>query len=131
VKAVAKLRAWMGEVATGRFVGPEAERVTFEDLMAGLEPSYQLAGRRSIRRVQTAKEHLTRAFAVARADEITAPRLEAYALARTLDDEAAPASEVRVGYPAPVTLHRREAGTPRPSASVPDHPGGQCADRLL
>ena len=91
-EAVAKLRARMGEVASGRFVGPEAERVTFGNLMAGLERSYQLAGRRSTRRVQTAKEHLSRVFAGARAVEITAPRLEAYALARTGNEHAASAS---------------------------------------
>src|SRR5690349_3245011 len=81
-EALAKLRARMGEVSSGRFVGPEAERITFEDLMAGLERAYQLAGRRSTRRVRIAKDHLSRSFAGARAIEITAPGLESYALAR-------------------------------------------------
>ena len=66
-EAVAKLRARMGEVSSGRFVGPEAERVTFEDLMAGVERSYQLAGNRSTRRVRIAADHLGRTFAGARA----------------------------------------------------------------
>jgi integrase len=56
--------------------------------MAGLERSYQLAGRRSTRRVRIAKDHLSRSFSGARAVEITAPRLESYALGR----QAAPAS---------------------------------------
>jgi integrase len=60
--------------------------------MAALERGYQLAGRRSTRRVLAAREHLARTFAGARAVHITATRLEAYALARTGDEHAAPAS---------------------------------------
>jgi integrase len=91
-EAVAKLRARIGEVSSGRFVGPESERVTFEELMDGLERSYQLAGRRSVARVKTARAHLTATFAGMRALAITAPRLEAYALARLETEHGAPSS---------------------------------------
>jgi integrase len=89
--ALAKLRQRLGEVGHGQFAGPQAERVTFEDLMNSLERSYQLAGRRSIKRLKQARAHLARTFAGTRAVQITAVRLEAYAVARTVDG-AAPAS---------------------------------------
>ena len=53
--ALALLKQRLGELGTGRYVGPAAERLTFEDLLDGVERAYQLAGRRSLRRVQEAR----------------------------------------------------------------------------
>ncbi len=88
-EALAKLRQRLGEVGIGRFIGPEAQRVTFEDLMDGVERSYQLAGLRSLDRVRQARLQLARTFAGLRALEITAPVLEAYAVRRGAEGFAA------------------------------------------
>ena len=90
-KAIEKLNVRLEEIASGRFIGPEAERVTFEDLMTALEQSYQLAGRRSLKRVRQARAQLARRFGGCRAMQITAAALSDYAMARRAKG-AAPAS---------------------------------------
>src|SRR5687768_9081146 len=65
--ALALLKQRLGEIGSGRYVGPESERLTFEDLLDGVERAYQLAGRRSLKRVQQARTHLAETFAEWRA----------------------------------------------------------------
>src|SRR5215510_9803510 len=43
------LQARLGQIAEGRYVGPAAERVRFEDLVEGLFNNYKANGRRSLR----------------------------------------------------------------------------------
>ena len=76
--AVKLLRKRHGEIGAGRFIGPDAERTTFEDLAAMLEADYTVNGRRSIDRARQALDHLREVFALYRAVEITPDRLDAY-----------------------------------------------------
>ncbi len=55
------LRRRLAEMGTGRLVGPDAERTTFEDLAAMLLTDYSLNGRRSSERAKDGLAHL-RAF---------------------------------------------------------------------
>src|SRR5687768_5690951 len=59
--AVKLLRRRLGAMGSGRLVGPDAERTTFEELAAMLLANYHLNGRRSAKRVEVALVHL-RAF---------------------------------------------------------------------
>ena len=68
------LRRRLGEVQVGRHA-PDAERVTFEDLVAMLEADYRANGRRSLDRAQRAVVHLRESFGRDRALNITTDRL--------------------------------------------------------
>ena len=78
-EAVRLLKQRLGEVGTGRYVGPEAEQLTFEDLMAGIEQDYRLQDHRSLYRLQVGRAQLAHHFAGRRAVQITAAALSKYA----------------------------------------------------
>ncbi len=81
-EAAALLRQRLAEHATGRFA-PNAERVTLDQLIEGFRRHYTLKGRRSLDRAEIALKHIRDSFgAEARAVDLTAPRLEAYAVER-------------------------------------------------
>lgn len=84
------LRRRLGEAAIGRHV-PDAEKVTFEDLVNCLEADYRANGRRSLDRAQRAIVHLRETFGRDRALNITTDRLTAY-VADRLDSGAARAT---------------------------------------
>ncbi len=85
------LKQRLAEIGSGRFVGFDAERVTFADLERGLEQDYRLNARRSWRRAQQALTHLRKVFGNDRAIDITSARIQRYAVARQ-DEGAAPAT---------------------------------------
>jgi integrase len=89
--AVRLLKRRIAEVASGRFVGPKPERVTFDNLATLLVNDYRESGRRSLARVELSIAHLRRTFGLRRALDITRPRIDAYIAAR-LEDKAAPAT---------------------------------------
>jgi len=89
-KAAGLLRQRLGEIAVGRHA-PDAERVTFEDLVRMVTDDYRLNGRRSLRRVEQAFTHLRSAFATDRALDLTTDRLTGYARAR-IEEGAATAT---------------------------------------
>ena len=66
-EAVKLLNRRMGEMGTGKFVGPDAEKVTFEQLAALLENDYRANSLKSLDRVQRAVTHLRDAFGFDRA----------------------------------------------------------------
>ncbi len=72
------LRKRLGEIAAGRWIAPDAERTTFEDLASGLEENYKVNARRSLGRAKAALAHLRDVFGLARAVEITPDRLDRY-----------------------------------------------------
>ena len=76
------LRRRLGEIGTGRFVGPDGERVTFEQLAAMIEDDYRANGRKSLRRALLSVKHLREYFGHDRAVEITSDRIAAYVRAR-------------------------------------------------
>jgi integrase len=83
----------MGEIAEGRFIGPRASRVTFEELVEGLFSDYEVNGKKSLKWVRIkVKKHLMPFFAGRKAREITTADVEAYI--RTRQREKASNGEI-------------------------------------
>ncbi len=76
------LKKRIGEAATGRFTGSREDRITFEDLAAGLLSDYQINRRRSLSAARLSISHLRRFFGVDHAVDITTNRVRAYAAMR-------------------------------------------------
>src|SRR5713101_4155618 len=73
------LQSLLGQVADERYVGPAAERVTFEDLAEGLLNDYRVNGKKSLREVRIRLEkHLCPFFVGKRAHDITAADIRAF-----------------------------------------------------
>jgi len=89
-KAKRELRRVLGQLEAGRFV-PNADKVTFDDLVTIFEQDYRLNERRSLHRAQRCVAHLRTVFGFDRAIAITADRIAAYAGQRK-DDGAATAT---------------------------------------
>jgi hypothetical protein len=84
VESVARklLKKRIGEIASGRLTGPKEEKVTFDDLARSIKQDYTINGKRSLRSITLSIEHLERNFAMLRAVDITADRIEKYILDR-------------------------------------------------
>src|SRR5579885_2666326 len=82
------LKKRIGEAATGRFTGSREDRVTFEDLAAGLLGDYQINRRRSLSSARLSISHLRRFFGTEIAIDITTARVKAYARNRQKDGAA-------------------------------------------
>jgi integrase len=89
--AMKLLKKRYGEIASRRFVGPQEERVMFEDLVKGIERDYELRGLRSARAAKGRMMHLKKAFAGMRALDITPDRVRDYQAHRR-KEKAAPAT---------------------------------------
>jgi integrase len=77
------LRQRLGEIADGRFIGPLANKVTFEELAEGLFWDYEVNGKKSLKWVRIkVKKHLAPFFADRKARDITTADVEAYVLKR-------------------------------------------------
>lgn len=85
------LKRRIGEIASGRFVGPAADRVTFADLEQMLTDDYTVNGRRSLRRARASLAQLRQRFGDLRAVDITGDRVARY-VADRLAASAAPAT---------------------------------------
>lgn len=90
--ALKLLRKHLAEIATGRHA-PDADRVRLTDLIGMVEDDYRLNSRRSVDRVQRALRHVREYFGDARALDVTADRIVAYANDRSAEG-AAPATVV-------------------------------------
>ena len=88
-EAVKLLRRRLAEMGSGRLVGPDADRTTFDEMADMLLADYGLNGRRSEARVRVALAHLRAFFTFAKVP--TSDRIGAYIRLRQAD-EAAPAS---------------------------------------
>lgn len=89
--AVKLLRRRLAEMGSGRLVGPDAERTTFEDLAAMLLTDYALNGRRSAERAKAGLAHLRAFFTFDRVPDITSDRIGAY-IEHRQQEQAAPAT---------------------------------------
>ena len=85
------LRKRIAAAEAGQHVEPEARRVTFDDLKAGLVNRYKLDGRRSLDRAERALKVLGETFGGVPALNISGASVSAYATARK-EAKAAPAS---------------------------------------
>jgi hypothetical protein len=82
------LQARLGQLAEGRYVGPAAERVTFEELAQGLITDYEVNGRKDVRMIKSRlKNHLTPFFAEKMAYSITTTDIKAF-IAKRQEEEA-------------------------------------------
>lgn len=65
------LKKCIGEVATGKFIGPSEERLAFEDMVDALVTDYEINKLRSLRSLRLSVRHLRRSFALDRVVDIT------------------------------------------------------------
>jgi integrase len=72
------LKKRIGEVATGQFIGPNEERLTFEEMADALLTDYEINKQRSIRSVRLSLKHLQRTFGLTLAFDITTDRIKKY-----------------------------------------------------
>ncbi|MBI3767006.1 MAG: tyrosine-type recombinase/integrase [Deltaproteobacteria bacterium] len=77
------LKKRLGEVQSGRFVGPSAERITVGDLFAELVNDYRVNGRKFLVDLERCRlSHLRTFFGNARARDVTTDRIRAYQTSR-------------------------------------------------
>lgn len=76
--AVRLLRQRLAEMGRGQLVGPDAEKVIFEDLTRMVLEDYQVNGRKSYKRAEDAVNRLKDFFGEARALDVTGDRVSAY-----------------------------------------------------
>ena len=81
--ALGLLKKRIAEVVEGRIIGPQAERVTFDDLVKLIEADYTTNGRKSTVDMLGRVAHLRGAFGAHRAIDITHKMLLAYVEKRT------------------------------------------------
>lgn len=72
------LKKRLGEIGRGKLVGPQEERVTFEDVAADYLRDYELRGLRSLKTAEGRVAHLRSFFGLDRAIDITMDRIRAY-----------------------------------------------------
>src|SRR5262245_7019416 len=74
-----KLQQRLGQIADGRFTGPAADRVTFEDLVQGLLTDYRANGKKTLRWAERrVRLHLAPFFGGRKAQEITSADVQAF-----------------------------------------------------
>jgi integrase len=76
------LQQRLGELADGRFVGPRADRVAFEELAEDMVNDYKINGKKSLKDAQRTVRALSRFFGGRRAQSITPADISAYVLQR-------------------------------------------------
>jgi len=85
------LKKRLGEIGRGRFIGPEIERTTFDDLTKIITDEYEVNRRRSKARMLTSLAALRQTFGLTLARDITFDRLNVY-ISDRLSAEIAPAT---------------------------------------
>ncbi len=83
------LRQRLGELGTGKLVGPAAERTTFEEMAQMILDDYEVNQRRSRDRVGYSLKHLRLAFGNDRGVDITTDRVNEYIRDRQAEGAAA------------------------------------------
>lgn len=76
------LKKRLGEIALGRFIGPEAERVTIRQLAKDYENDYRVNGKRSLDKAERVLEHVLAFFGDYKAHQINTDRVKAYVSSR-------------------------------------------------
>jgi len=84
--AIKLLRKRLAEIGQGKLVGPDAERLTYDDLKQMVLADYRIRGRKSILRVAKAFKQLDKFFGDYRALDMTADRVTVYIEKRQADD---------------------------------------------
>jgi integrase len=86
--AVRLLKQRIGDVQSGKPVGPQIDRTTLDELTEMLLDDYRANGRRSIDRVEDAIKHLREFFGEIRAVKLTPDRFTAYQVHRKAEGAA-------------------------------------------
>lgn len=89
--AVRLLKKRLGEIGAGQFIGPDADKTTFDDLERILLDDYAVNARKSTRSAQGCLKNLKARLGHLRARDITLDRLNAYVAAR-LEEGRRPAT---------------------------------------
>lgn len=76
------LRRRMSEMGRGQLVGPDAEKLTFEDMARMIEDDYEVQRRRSTKQLRSTIKRLRRFFGDDMALAITTDRMKSYAATR-------------------------------------------------
>ena len=76
--AVKLLRRRMEEMSKGQLIGPDAEKLTFQDLIRMVSDDYRVNGRKSLVRAERAIVNLQDYFSLSRVLDITGDRVNAY-----------------------------------------------------
>ncbi len=90
-RACKLLKKRLGEMNAGRFIGPDEDRLTFDDLVNDLRNDYQVNNKRSLSTVNYYIPHLKGFFGLYRAIDITPDKGKAYQVHR-LDEGASRAT---------------------------------------
>jgi hypothetical protein len=72
------LKKRIGEVTSGKLIGPSEERLSFENMADALVTDYEINKLRSLRSVKLSVRHLRRTFALDRAVDFTTDRIKKY-----------------------------------------------------
>ncbi len=87
------LQARLGQMAEGRYIGPAAERVTFEELAEGLFMDYEVNGKKSLRCVRIkVQKHLLPFFGEKTAHKLSTSDIQTYI--RKRQEEGASNAEI-------------------------------------
>ena len=96
VDATRLLKQRLGEIGMGRFVGPDPDRLTFEELMKLLTDDYAVNHRRSLQRTETCVKHLGAYFGDMRASEITTDEITRYMRSRQSEKPPAASASIKL-----------------------------------
>jgi integrase len=80
------LKKRLGEMGRGRFIGPDAEKVTFDHMASDLETDYKTNGKRSLTSAKLSVRNLRKFFGLDRALDITTDRIRKYTAMRQGED---------------------------------------------
>jgi integrase len=72
------LKKRLGEIGTGKLIGPTEERVTFEELTEGLLRDYQVNKRKAVKIIEYPIKHLKVSFGLYKAFDLTTDRINAH-----------------------------------------------------
>jgi integrase len=78
VQAKRLLRKRLGEIGSGKLIGPAEERVTFEELAADLVRDYTVNKRKAVKTIEYPIKHLRNTFQRYRAVDLTTDRINAH-----------------------------------------------------
>ncbi len=111
--AVRLLRRRLGEIGTGRFIGPDIEKTMFRDLKKMILDDYRANGRRSLDRLERSLEHIEDFFETDRALDITSDRVTAYVAHRQKPPGAEGEPQEAAGAASNATINRELAALKR------------------
>jgi integrase len=86
--ALKLLKKRIGEVASGKLIGPSEERLRFKEMAEALLTDYQVNEQRSIVHARGSIRHLRNFFGLERAIDITTGRIKAYIASRQKEGAA-------------------------------------------